>query len=1138
MKIVKPNWVKNENKGVPLSIFSIDIHPDGTRFVTGGQGNDCGRVTIWNFKAVISPEVENDENQPKLLCQIDSHLQCVNSVRWSHSGNYLASAGDDKLIMIWTLGGVYRGSTEQYKTVSTLRNHSGDILDLSWSHDDQFLASCSIDNSIVVWNALKWPEIIKILNGHCGLVKGVTWDPIGKYLASQSADKTLRIWRVSDWREEVCISEPFEQCGDTTHVLRVSWSPDGQYLVSAQAMNNCGSVAKIIDRQDWSYKKDFVGHRKAIPCSRFNCRIFKCAINKKKNGNEPDADSEAETNTNKETIFKPHCICALGSRDRSISIWSTGRSRPLAVIDDVFNNSVVDLSWSKSGYHLLACSVDGEIISFEFEESELGLLYSEDERVQCLQQLYGNSLFANKSLMANRLIEDMDILMMQNKINNSQKSAPETMNGTVNNENHSASIKKIHESSRALETSVETKSTIDSNSFKTTVNNQSEKESPNKSSPSSSNLSSPGRLAKGPTDKQIEIRSADGRRRIIPLFIPPTTAQTSEKNPTTSNASNSQQSMSSLIESRPITFSSSSESKSKIVVETLDESNPEQNLQAYQYLNNSHKISVNQKNTDLAETEELVSVSKKESEANKSLLSTKEHKDKNSIHSSTVTNGHNNHSQPIQSSEDSSNDEIVIKRKSMKRTKSNLADSQSNKRKPGRPPQLNTANDSNKMDSNTKIKTLHKPTIDSNVNHSQTAKQNQSVTSNSQIQLRSSTLISFPPLKSPKCTTNFKLFTSSKEGKIYSACVDYPLSSSGICKLSVFEENQLLWNIMLSNPIMGIVGSEEIVVCYCDDNTIHVFNLSEGKRLFLPILLEIQIARMIAANRIYLLLITCSAKLWLWDFSVPKVLIRGASLVPLLTDPKTSEQLSIQNASVSSTSKAIVTVSSGRTYIYDDDFQSWCLLNDLHDPLNSCTDLRPCAINSIKHLSSFTKFPSRFLINFFASNPQLTRQSVISFIEKQIEVSRLLGSANEYRFWILSLVQHLVSIHTAGSTNIENRLRTVCTNLLGNRFPLSKSRRFSRSHSNSLKNDFENLDKHELLREVLSILTSNLGLQRLYSEFKDLLHSYNDDYDYNNINNPYLITSNLNQSIQSKQNEDLHNDNPRNSIEEIEMKIE
>lgn len=178
------------------------------------------------------------------------------------------------------------------------------------------------------------------------------------------------------------------------------------------------------------------------------------------------------------------------------------------------------------------------------------------------------------------------------------------------------------------------------------------------------------------------------------------------------------------------------------------------------------------------------------------------------------------------------------------------------------------------------------------------------------------------------------------------------------------------------------------------------------------------------------------------------------------------------------------------------------------------------------------------MINFFASNPQLTRQSVISFIEKQIEVSRLLGSANEYRFWILSLVQHLVSIHTAGSTNIENRLRTVCTNLLGNRFPLSKSRRFSRSHSNSLKNDFENLDKHELLREVLSILTSNLGLQRLYSEFKDLLHSYNDDYDYNNINNPYLITSNLNQSIQSKQNEDLHNDNPRNSIEEIEMKIE
>ena len=29
-------------------------------------------------------------------------LACVNCVRWSYSGKYLASGGDDKLVMVWT----------------------------------------------------------------------------------------------------------------------------------------------------------------------------------------------------------------------------------------------------------------------------------------------------------------------------------------------------------------------------------------------------------------------------------------------------------------------------------------------------------------------------------------------------------------------------------------------------------------------------------------------------------------------------------------------------------------------------------------------------------------------------------------------------------------------------------------------------------------------------------------------------------------------------------------------------------------------------------------------------------------------------------------------------------------------------
>jgi protein HIRA/HIR1 len=76
---------------------------------------------------LLHPEAEGKEAVPKLLCQMDNHLgtsqssaikswksafcdfrfwslfhpACVNSVRWSNNGRWLASGGDDKIVMIW-----------------------------------------------------------------------------------------------------------------------------------------------------------------------------------------------------------------------------------------------------------------------------------------------------------------------------------------------------------------------------------------------------------------------------------------------------------------------------------------------------------------------------------------------------------------------------------------------------------------------------------------------------------------------------------------------------------------------------------------------------------------------------------------------------------------------------------------------------------------------------------------------------------------------------------------------------------------------------------------------------------------------------------------------------------------------------
>uniref|UniRef100_A0A452QXH9 Protein HIRA n=1 Tax=Ursus americanus TaxID=9643 RepID=A0A452QXH9_URSAM len=451
-------------------IFSVDIHPDGTKFATGGQGQDSGKVVIWNMSPVLQEDDEKDENIPKMLCQMDNHLACVNCVRWSNSGMYLASGGDDKLIMVWKRATYIGPSTvfgssgklanvEQWRCVSILRSHSGDVMDVAWSPHDAWLASCSVDNTVVIWNAVKFPEILATLRGHSGLVKGLTWDPVGKYIASQADDRSLKVWRTLDWQLETSITKPFDECGGTTHVLRLSWSPDGHYLVSAHAMNNSGPTAQIIEREGWKTNMDFVGHRKAVTVVKFNPKIFK---KKQKNG------SSAKPSC-------PYCCCAVGSKDRSLSVWLTCLKRPLVVIHELFDKSIMDISWTLNGLGILVCSMDGSVAFLDFSQDELGDPLSEEEKSRIHQSTYGKSLaIMTEAQLSTAVIENPEMLKYQRR---QQQQQLDQKSASARETSSAASVAGV-------------------------VNGESLED-----------------IRKNLLKKQVETRTADGRRRITPLCI-------------------------------------------------------------------------------------------------------------------------------------------------------------------------------------------------------------------------------------------------------------------------------------------------------------------------------------------------------------------------------------------------------------------------------------------------------------------------------------------------------------------------------------------------------------------------------------------------------------------------------------------
>ncbi|KAI8610156.1 WD40-repeat-containing domain protein [Chytriomyces sp. MP71] len=385
MIISSPAWVTHPGeKGRKLPIYACHVQPNGMRLATGGQD---AKVKLWNVKPIVDVDAETDASEPRLLSTLSLHSGAVLCVRFScGNGRLLASGSDDAKIVIWGEDGSgYKAATfgqnsansanvEQWRAVKVLFGHDSDVADLAWSPNNEYLASCGLDSRVYIWDGNTF-EKLKKLDAFTSFVKGVTWDPVGKYLATQSDDKTVKIWRTSDWVVEREITEPYNQASSTTFFRRLSWSPDGSCIATANGENGNMPVAPIINRDTWASDVSLVGHQAPIEVACFNPITFEIEL--------PESDA-GEDSTRKVASS----VCAIGGQDRGVSVWWTARSFSAASTMDVFQHSVLDLSWSSDGFTLFACSYDGTVSALTFSKVEFGVPVSAEETETALSK-YG-----------------------------------------------------------------------------------------------------------------------------------------------------------------------------------------------------------------------------------------------------------------------------------------------------------------------------------------------------------------------------------------------------------------------------------------------------------------------------------------------------------------------------------------------------------------------------------------------------------------------------------------------------------------------------------------------------------------------------------------------------------------------------
>ncbi|XP_072288928.1 protein HIRA [Eucyclogobius newberryi] len=998
MKLLKPSWVSHNGK----PIFSVDIHPDGTKFATGGQGEDSGKVMIWNMAPVLREEDEKNEGVPKMLCQMDNHLACVNCVRWSNNGLYLASGGDDKLVMVWKRAAFIGPSTvfgsssklanvEQWRCVTILRNHTGDVMDVAWSPHDVWLASCSVDNTIVIWNARKFPEMVSVLRGHTGLVKGLTWDPVGKYVASQADDHSLKVWRTVDWNMEANITKPFNECGGTTHVLRLSWSPDGQYLVSAHAMNNSGPTAQIVERDGWKTNMDFVGHRKAVTVVKFNPKIFK---KKQKNGSAPKPSC-------------PYCCCAVGSKDRSLSVWLTSLKRPLVVIHDLFDKSIMDISWTLTGLGMLVCSMDGTVAYLDFSLDELGDPLSEEEKNTIHQNIYGKSLAITntEAQLSTTIIENPEMLKYQQERNQNQDQA-RTEPGA--NENSAPKLSSV-------------------------VNGESLED-----------------IRKNLLKKQVETRTADGRRRITPLCIAqldtgdfsPALFNSTPILPSGSSLSNqmgaqlssdSAQGPGSALGLRPgqepLTSSPGAKDGDKDGIKTSLLLTSASKMEPMKALDS--RFTERSKATPgvtSAITSALTPLDR-----SKESLSLKEVKPKD------------------ETSSDSEDKMAAINRNLSLKRKAEPEDEVVEKRKKGRP---------------RKDKMAAAGQSFSTVQATPSTERESSRVVNTPVQVSR--------LTTPSAQKSFSLQVSMEPSVTVE--LENEVSVVGGSRLSQLRcsRDGRDWSTLLPSSVLCAAGSSEAVAVACEDRTLSVFS-SCGRRLFPPIALPSAVSAVHCTGH-YVMALSSGATLSVWDVLKPKALVKNESLLPLLSGADTT----VSQSMLTQQGVPVISLSNGKSFCFSVTMETWTLVADKADSLVQCADFRSCLPSHDASVSSgpLATMQGRHLsagrlASRLSSTPHHLQQGVtLAFLETQLSSALALQSASEYRHWLLVYARFLVN---EGS---EFRLRELCKELLG---PVHKSA------TSSWEQSTLGLRKRELLNEVLPVIGENLRFQRLFTEYQDQL---------------------------------------------------
>lgn len=404
-------------------------------------------------------------------------------------------------------------AVENWRIFRRLIGHDNDVQDLGWSYDSSILVSVGLDSKVVVWSGHTF-EKLKTLSNHHSHVKGLTFDPANKYFATASDDRSIKIFRftppgpnasahdqMNNFMLEQSIIAPFSSSPLTTYFRRCSWSPDGNHIAAANAVNGPVSSVAIINRGTWDSDINLIGHEGPVEVCAFSPRLFT-----KEPPPKATQDGKGHTTPGLVTVI------ACAGQDKALSVWITSNPRPLVITQDLAAKSISDLAWTPDGLHLFATSLDGSVIAVVFEEGDLGYGVGLDEIEKSLAKFGAGRRGVG-------IIEGTDGLLLEEKSKQGELRGVEGRMGALMGDSEAKPEPVVNESgiATAMNGSVANGTRVVANTV------DGENGQPNGDASRTGSIQTPSRqdLEKEKIEslKSRVTYTKDGRRRIAPMLV-------------------------------------------------------------------------------------------------------------------------------------------------------------------------------------------------------------------------------------------------------------------------------------------------------------------------------------------------------------------------------------------------------------------------------------------------------------------------------------------------------------------------------------------------------------------------------------------------------------------------------------------